>query len=212
MLGISLHAILDPSPSLGSLLVHFRLVLQKVFDGVRRGHMATFLNTFPRSQALLPRLQIGELIDVHARPAGGRNPPPVRDIGNGDVVANQVARLGSGEMLVQHTIQATGLIDVSVHAVLDALGSVAREMVCLALHGTDTGIHEVQPADSLVVLASTLGVGDLVVFVILFRQVSQDAAGLEQTDLLAIGEGVGQGGDTAIGVNFEEPPVRRQNK
>jgi hypothetical protein len=42
----------------------------------------------------------------------------------------------------------------------------------------------------------------------LLCQVLQDAAGLEQTDLLAVAESVGQSGDAAVGVDLEEPATR----
>jgi hypothetical protein len=70
------------------------------------------------------------------------------------------------------------------------LGGVADEVIRLALHGSDAGILEVQPADGLVVFAGALGVGDLVVLVVLLGQVGEDAAGLEEPDLLAVCEGV----------------------
>lgn len=65
------------------------------------------------------------------------------------------------------------------------------EVVRLALHGPDTGVLEVEPAVLFVVFAGSLGVGDLVVFVVLFRQVGEDAAGFEKPDLGPIREGVG---------------------
>lgn len=79
------------------------------------------------------------------------------------------------------------------------------EVVRLALHGPDTGVLEVEPAVLFIVFAGALRVGDLVVFVVLFRQVGEDAAGFEEADLGSVSEGVGQGGDAAVGVDFEEP-------
>lgn len=45
------------------------------------------------------------------------------------------------------------------------------------------------------------------VCIILLCQVFEDAARFEQSDLLAITEGVRQSGDAAIGINLEEPAV-----
>jgi hypothetical protein len=88
------------------------------------------------------------------------------------------------------------------------LGGVAHEMVRLALHGSDAGVLEVQPADCLVVFAGAPGIGDFVVLVVLLGQIGEDAAGLKEPDLLAVGEGISQGRDTAIGIDFEEPAGR----
>ena len=205
MLRISLHALLDPGPRLSGQLLSSRLILNEFLDSMRRRHMTALLDALTSSHALLPSLQMRELLDVHAGPARGSNPTPVRDISNADVVADQIAGLGGGKVLVQHAVQTTGLVDITVDAVLDALGRIAGEVVGLALHGTNTGILEVQPAVHLVILTRTSRVGDLVVLVVLFHQVGENAAGLEDADLLAISEGVGDGGDPAIGVDFEEP-------
>lgn len=44
--------------------------------------------------------------------------------------------------------------------------------------------------------------------VILLCQVLQNAAGLEQADLLAVTESVRQSGDAAVGVDLEEPAAQ----
>ena len=41
--------------------------------------------------------------------------------------------------------------------------------------------------------------------VIAVDEVLQDGTALENTDGLAVGEGVGQGGDAAVGVDLEKP-------
>jgi hypothetical protein len=46
---------------------------------------------------------------------------------------------------------------------------------------------------------------DLVLRVIAINQVLHDASRLEEIDRVAIGEGVGQGGNAAIGINRTEP-------
>lgn len=158
---------------------------------MRRRHMAALLDARARSHALLPRLEMRELIDIHVRPTSGRHPAPVRDVRDGNVVTDQIPGLGGGEVLVEHAVETACLVDVPVHTVLDVLGGVADEVVRLALHGSDAGILEVQPADGLVVLAGAPGVGDLVVLVVLLGQIGEDAAGLEEPDLLAVGECIG---------------------
>jgi hypothetical protein len=58
-------------------------------------------------------------------------------------------------------------------------------------------------------LTRAFGEGDLVVWVVLRDEVLQDATGLKQTDLLAVAEGVRQGGDAAVGVDLEKPAATR---
>lgn len=125
------------------------------------------------------------------------------------MVADQIPRLGLGKVLIKDTVQTAGLVDVSVHTVLDVLRSIPREVVGLTLHGTDARVLEEQPVVHLVVFAAALGEGDLVVGVVLLRKVLEDAAGFEEADLLAIGESVRQGRDTTIGVDLEEPATRQ---
>ena len=93
-------------------------------------------------------------------------------------------------MLVEHAVEAARLVDVAGDAVGDVFGGVAREVVCLPLHGADARVHEVQPVVGFVVFAGALRVGDFVGGVVLLDEVLQDAAGFEEADLLPVGEGV----------------------
>lgn len=121
------------------------------------------------------------------------------------MIPHQVPGLGLREVLVEDPVQPARFVDVSVDAVLDALRRVPDEVVGLALHGTQARVLEEEPVGHLVVFARALGEGDLVVWVVLLGEILQDATRLEQTDLLAVTEGVGQGGDTAVGVDLEKP-------
>lgn len=125
------------------------------------------------------------------------------------MVAHKISRFGFSEVLVQHAVQTTGLVDISVHTIFNALGRVPREVIGLALHGSQACILEVQPRLHLVVFPRASGERDLVVRIILLCQVFQDTAGFEQSNLLAITEGVRQCGNAAVGVNLEEPAVQR---
>lgn len=169
--------------------------------------MTSLLDTLTLCHTFLPRLQVGELINVNTRPACSSNPTPVGNIGNGNMVANQVSRLGLSKVLVKNAVQSAGLIHIAVDAVLDFLWGIAGEVVCLALHGANTCVLEEEPVGHLVVLTCALGERNLVVGVVLLHQILQDAARLEQADLLAVGELVCQSWDTAIGVDLEEPAV-----
>lgn len=170
--------------------------------------MAALFSALPLSHPLLPGLQMRELLNIDASPSSSSHPAPVRDISDGNMVTDNISGLGLSEMLVQDTVQAAGLIDVSVHTVLNVLRGIPREVVSLALHGTNAGVLEEQPVVHLVVFAGALGEGDLVVGVILLCQVLQNAAGLEQADLLAVTESVRQSGDAAVGVDLEEPAAQ----
>ena len=51
-----------------------------------------------------------ELFNVDTSPARGRDPAPVRDIGDGAFVAHQVVGLSGGQVLVEHAVQPLGLV------------------------------------------------------------------------------------------------------
>lgn len=196
---------MNPGPSLGSILLHSLLILQEILDGMPTRDVSPFLNTLSLCHSILPRLKIGKLININPGPASGSHPAPMRDIRNRHMISNQIPGLRAREMVIQHAIQPSGLVYVPFHPVLDTLGGIAREMVRLALHRAHAGVHEIQPVVHLVVFAGALREGDLVIIVVLFDEISQDPAGLEEADLLAVREGVCQCGDAAIRIDFEEP-------
>lgn len=107
--------------------------------------------------------------------------------------------------MLPSTEQPSSLIHVPLHPILDLLRRIAHEMVRLALHRPDSGVLKEEPVVSLVVFLRAADVADLVVFVVLVDQVLSDTAGLEHGDGPAAVEGVGNGGDAAIGVDLEEP-------
>lgn len=107
------------------LLAAQHLQLQRM----RIWYMATLLHALPRQHLVQPRLEVRELLDVDAGPAGTGDPAPVRDVGDGDVVADQVAGLRLGEVRVKDGVEAAGFVDVAVYAVFDGLGRVAVEVL-----------------------------------------------------------------------------------
>lgn len=81
------------------------------------------------------------------------NPPPARDVGNGNAVADEIARWRLCQVRVHCAVQAACLVFVAVDAVLDLLGRISWrrnqptasrtgvtrqtvEVVQLALHGS----------------------------------------------------------------------------
>jgi hypothetical protein len=106
-------------------------------------------------------------------------------------------------MILQHPIQPPCLVGISLHAILDALWGIAHKVVGLALHGTQSSVLKEDPVVYLVVLACACRVGDLVLgLVILLDEVLEDTTGLEDADGLTIAEGVCDGRNAAIGVDF----------
>lgn len=185
------------------MLLH--LLLTHLLHAMRTRHMPSPLHPRPRQHPPLPRLQMRELIDIDARPSGGRDPAPVRDVGYRASVADQVAGRRGREVFVQHAVQAPGFVLVARDAVVDSLGCVAEEMVRLALHGSDARVQEEEPVVDFVGLARAGWVADFVVdAVVLLDEVLHDGAGFEEADRLAVREGVGEGGNAAVGVDGEE--------
>lgn len=52
-------------------------------------------------------------------------PAPDGNVGNGDAVADNVARGGLGQVRVKSAVETTGLVDVAVNSVLDLLRCVS---------------------------------------------------------------------------------------
>jgi hypothetical protein len=55
----------------------------------------------------------------------GSNPAPAGNVGDGQPVADEVARLGLAQLRVHDAVQAARLVLVPVDAVLDLLGRVS---------------------------------------------------------------------------------------
>ena len=128
-----------------------------------------------------------------------RHEPRVgRDIRDREI-ASQVFRFA--EALVDHAVDALGLVGVAVDRVLEFLGRIPAEMMRLAEHRADTRHLEHQPLDDVVLsarvrrhqLAGLLG------------QVHQDRARLENRDRLAARSfGIGHRGHAIVGADFQE--------
>ena len=107
---------------------------------MRTRDMPPLLDARSLQHPFLPRLQLRELIDVDARPAGSVDPAPMRDIRYRALAADQVLRACVLEVLVQGAVQSPCFVLIAVDPVGDLLGGVAVEMVGLALHGSDAGV------------------------------------------------------------------------
>lgn len=74
----------------------------------------------------------------------------------------------------------------------------------LTLHGAHTSVLEEQPVVHFVPLPRSLGKANLVLRVVPLDKVLHDAPRLEEIDLLAIGEGVGERWNAPVGVDGKE--------
>ena len=81
-------------------------------------------------------------------------------------------------------------------------------MICLALHRAHARVLEEEPIVCFVVFSRASRVRNLVVLVVLFSKVLENAAGFEYVDFLAICEGICYRWDASIGVDFKKPTVQ----
>jgi hypothetical protein len=109
------------------------------------------------------------------------------------MIAHQKARAGILKMLFQEFVQSASLNEVSV------------EVVGLTLHRTEPGILEDDPIADFVLLSGAMRVGDLLILVVLFGEILEDAAGLEEGYLLSVAEGICDGWNASIVFDLEEP-------
>lgn len=108
-------------------------------------------------------------------------------------------------MLVKDAVQPPCLVLVSINAIIDLLGGISEEVVCLSLHGSDARVEEEEPIVDLVGLTRALRVTDEMIFVVLLDEILHDRARFEEPNHLPISEGVCQSRDSTIGINFEKP-------
>jgi hypothetical protein len=136
------------------------------------GDLKTFLDCGSRVDALPPRLQVGEPVEIDAREPEHVNPAKARDIGNAVFVAHKIICVL--ELGVEDTNKALGLASVSLHAVCDALLRKSVEVVGLSLHWAEAAML---PRHPLFCAGDVEGVGEaeLVIRVIVTREVCQDS-------------------------------------
>ena len=80
------------------------------------------------------------------------------------------------------------------------MGTWRREGIECTLHRPHPAVLEEEPVVGFKVFTGPRWVADFVLGVVAFNEVLHDATGLEQSDLLPVGELVRQGGDTPVGV------------
>lgn len=77
VLRVFLHSLLNPGPRLSSVLLHRSLILDQILNVVRRRNMSSLLGALSLRHAILPRLQVRELLNINTSPSRGGNPAPV---------------------------------------------------------------------------------------------------------------------------------------
>jgi hypothetical protein len=75
-------------------------------------------------------------------------------------------------------------------------------LTSLTLHWANAGVLEVKPILHGIPVSCTLGEADLVICVVPIDKVLHDASRFEQVDSLAVGEGIGECGDSSIRIDL----------
>lgn len=146
-------ALLNPFPPLPRRFRHRLFVGRYLLHPMWRRHVPPLLHRWPLKHLLLPIGQVRELTDFYPRIPRRCHPAPVRNIGDGALVTDEIARGRFGKVGIQHAIQAARFVHVPIHAVFDFLGGVVGEVVGLSLHGTYARVEEEEPIVDFVGLA-----------------------------------------------------------
>jgi hypothetical protein len=131
LLRIILHTGLDPLAALSSMLLRFGLVLEELLDGMSVRDVTAFLNSFTCFHSVHPGLERGELVNVDACPTSCRYPAIMSNVCNSTLCAAQILPVLRSEVLVKHRVETACLGLVPVHTILNVLGGVSREVICL---------------------------------------------------------------------------------
>lgn len=180
--------------------------------------------------AVKPLLDVGELVQVHARPHGYIGPADDGHVSDGELVAHDV--VAAGQARVEDAVEALCLAYVALDGIGGLVFAVADEVVCLALpvwgrqpcqsyagkkkerggrekregenvHGTQSTMLPGHPLLGLAVLVAVDGEAELVLRVVVAREVGQDREALEDGEAAAIV--VDDDGDAPVGVEVNEP-------
>jgi hypothetical protein len=77
LLRISCHPLLNPLPTLLSMLLHLLWILAQFLHTVRIRNVSSLLHSWPSQHPLIPRLQRWELVDIDAGPECACHPPTI---------------------------------------------------------------------------------------------------------------------------------------
>jgi hypothetical protein len=149
------------------------------------------------------------------------------NISNSALITNQIPRGRFLKLPIQDTIQPPRLVHIPLDTILDMLWCISAKMVCLTLHAifhqllfsfhdpqskrsrrnsrTNPRIQKEQPIGHLIKLPRAPRVTNLIILIILINQILLNASALKQPYLLPITESISESGDSAVGVNLEEP-------
>ena len=131
-----------------------------------------------------PASEIREVVELLALRLVRHDPRIGRHVGDRVRTRHELA---VGEAIVQHAIEAVGLLDIALDGIGDFFGRIAREMMVLAGHRPEAADLPEQPLERFGMAAQVLG-NELLG---LFRQIHENRARLEHRDrLAAAGRGV----------------------
>ena len=104
LLSILSHPLLHPLATLRSMPIHLLLIRQQLLHAIRIRNIGALAHRGTRPHPIFPGLESGEILDADTGPPGGADPSPVRDIGDGAFVADQVFGFGVAEMGVEDAV------------------------------------------------------------------------------------------------------------
>src|SRR6185437_6120800 len=97
------------------------------------GHLVALLHSRPRSDGLVPALDVGILLHVDGLPLEARDPRPDRDVGNRVIVGDEFAAF---EARVEHLIEPVSFLEIAFLGVGRLALVVFHEVMHLAEHRT----------------------------------------------------------------------------
>lgn len=151
-----------------------------------------------------PGLDVREHLNVDAREDAHGGPAEQADVRDGEAAAPRAGdEVALAQPLVQDAVQALGLAHVALSAVGVGLLGELEHVIGLALHGTKAAVLPAHPllADRVVVAVD--GKAQLVLRVVVARQVRQDGDAFEDGKVAAVV--VHNGRDAAVGAQGREP-------
>lgn len=138
-----------------------------------------------------PLLNLRIRLCRHSRPLRPIDPAEARQVRNRILAADEPEALTRGllglETIIQHFVEPFRLRLVAVDSVVDFGRGIPVEVVRLALHGSDPGLHPGYPFDYFPVFVAVVGETEVVLFIVFAAEVEQDAAAFEEAFLFPRG-------------------------
>lgn len=196
---LALH---DPTTVMLRIFFLSLLCLHRLLHLKLLGDVATFNGRLSLLNNLQPLLHLRERIQLNTSPLGPIHPRETRQVSYTILAPDQPQPLPFGLLFrkprIQNAIQSLRLGLIATDGIIDFLGGIAEEVVRLALHGPDAGLHPGEPFDCLPVVRGVVLEAQFVGGIVAGGQVEEDCAAFE--DALGWGWGlVDYGGDATVG-------------